>query len=73
MADRDLCANCRHWREEHYDTTGAFQGKLFGCDEYQGIDPDEDRAAKKEKEVRASRIKIAELREKNATAFYGLK
>lgn len=70
MADRDLCANCAHWREEHYDVTGAFQGQLFGCHEYQGVDPDDARAAKKDAEIRASRKRILELRSEAAAGFY---
>lgn len=70
MADRDLCANCGHWREEHYGVAGEFQGQLFGCAEYQGVEPSDDRAARKADEVRASRNKIQQLRAKKAQTFY---
>lgn len=70
MADRDLCANCAHWREEHYDRTGVFQGALFGCSEYQGIEPSDERAANKAAEVRASAKAIASERTRRAQTFY---
>ena len=68
--ERDLCGNCAHWREEHYGVNGEFQGHLFGCAEYQGVEPDADRAAKKQEEVRASRKRIQELRSRKAANFY---
>ena len=70
MAERDLCANCAHWREEHYGVTGEWQGHLFGCAEYQGVEPDDDRAARKADEVRASRKRIRDIRSQKAATFY---
>lgn len=67
---RDLCGNCQHWREEHYGVNGEWQGQLFGCAEYQGEEPSDERAAKKPDELRASKRRIQQLREQRATSFY---
>lgn len=55
--DRDLCANCGHWREEHYNN-GAAGGpyiahELFGCAEYQGSVPSSERRAEKADDLEA--------------------
>lgn len=69
--DRDLCANCGHWREEHYGVTGEFiGGRVFGCAEYQGIEPTEERRAKKADQLRAAREAIRRTLEEEADAFY---
>lgn len=68
--DKDLCANCAHWREEHYGVNGEWQGNLFGCAEYQGTEPDDERSGKKADEIRASRKKLQQLRSQRAASFY---
>lgn len=68
--DRDLCVNCDHWREEHYGVTGEFQGQLFGCAEYQGDAPDEERRSRKAEELRASRERIRQIKADRSAAFY---
>lgn len=54
--ERDLCANCDHWRESHYAAGGAFiADKLFGCYEYQGVVPTEERRATRDEDLQADR------------------
>lgn len=51
---RDLCANCGHWREEHYGKSGAFVAHTkFGCESYEGTEPSPERAAKKTAQLAA--------------------
>lgn len=68
--DRDLCMNCDHWREEHYGVTGEWQGQLFGCAEYQGGVPREERRAEKSEQVAASRQRVAQLRAAKTASWY---
>ena len=51
---RSLCANCGHWREEHYTKTGNWMGDRIGCAEYFGTEPSEERRARKKKELAAA-------------------
>lgn len=48
--ERDLCASCNRWREEHYDNQGNWLTDQ-PCSEYQGVTPSPDRLKKKEKEI----------------------
>ena len=59
--DRSLCANCDHWREEHYDAQGAWIGERIGCAEYDGVNPGPDRMKKKEKETAYLYEEIADV------------
>lgn len=70
--DKDLCSNCGHWREEHYDITGASQAHLLGCHEYQGERPTPERANKKNAELIASAARIAAAKQKALEKFYAL-
>lgn len=50
--ERDLCGNCGHWREEHYNASGVFVAdRWFNCVEYLGTVPTEERRAKKREEI----------------------
>lgn len=55
--DRDMCANCGHWREEHYNNGAAggpyIADKLFGCHEYQGSVPTAERRKEKDGDLEA--------------------
>lgn len=55
--DRDLCANCDQWREQHYNKSGIWIGDRIGCVEYQGSEPTDERREKKKKEIAAARAK----------------
>lgn len=48
--ERDLCANCDRWREEHYDNQDAWVADQ-PCSEYDGITPGPERRKKKDKET----------------------
>lgn len=49
--ERDLCGNCDHWREEHYDSDGAWMGEMIGCAEYIGVNPTPERLRRKPKDL----------------------
>jgi len=55
--DRDLCANCDRWREQHYNLSGIFVADRLNppCVEYLGTMPDDARRGKKDKELAAAR------------------
>lgn len=71
MPELDLCANCGHWREEHYGRDGVYQGdEAFGCPSYLGSVPSPDRAAKKTEQLVASRKRLEGQRDEQLEAFY---
>lgn len=51
--ERDLCANCKRWREQHYSVTGVYHAHLLNppCLEYSGTAPSEERRAQKSEEL----------------------
>lgn len=65
--ERDLCANCDRWREEHYDRNGLWIADRWQvpCISYSGIEPSEERRKQKADElasVRAGRAPIYDIR-----------
>ena len=56
MDNRDLCANCDRWREQHYNLSGIFIADRLDppCVEYLGTFPDEKRRQNKEKELKGA-------------------
>lgn len=61
--DRDLCANCGHWREEHYNASGAFIGdRWYNCVEYLGTVPTAEQRAKKGEDLAVTQAERAEFR-----------
>jgi len=61
VRDRSLCANCDHWREEHYNEDGSWRGETIGCSEYEGVNPEAKRLEKREKETAHLYDEIADV------------
>lgn len=55
--DRDLCANCGRWREEHYGGGGIWIADRWQvpCLEYWGTTASEERRARKADELSSVR------------------
>jgi hypothetical protein len=49
--ERDLCANCDHWREEHYNASKVWVGDRIGCEEYLGVPASRERRLGKVREL----------------------
>lgn len=63
MDDRDMCANCGHWREEHYNRSGVFVAdRLFNCIEYSGTGATDEQRKTKAKDIKATSDAAFKLR-----------
>lgn len=46
-----ICANCNHWREEHYNQDGSWRGEKLKCVEYLGTTPNADELKTRDKHL----------------------
>lgn len=60
--DRDLCANCDRWREQHYNASGIFIADLLAppCVEYLGTSPSAERQKEKPGDLERHRRDITQ-------------